>query len=359
MASSDLHELAESIVDDAYDADATGFDDGLWATLEKSGLARLTLPEAAGGSEGSFDDAATLLEVAGAYGARVPLVETDLLGGWLAHAAGLEVPDGPLVGVAATDGASSTGAGAAAGGGAPDSALSGADDGTVSGTLARVPWGRSVAAVVALVGERVVVLDPSVAEITEGTNVAEEPRDTLMYSGATPLASGSAPPGAAQELALRAALGRSLLLAGAARGALARSIGYAGERVQFGRPIGKFQAVQQQLAEAGSEVAAAAAASGAAARTAAENGFAASSTAFAVAAAKARCGEAATAVARIAHQVHGAIGFTREHDLRVVTTRLWAWRDEDGNDAYWNDRVGTAALDAGEYGLWPLVTGSP
>ena len=104
MASSELQELAESILDDAYDADATGFDTGLWDTLDKSGLTRLTLPEAAGGSDGSFDDAATLLEVAGAYGARVPLVETDLLGGWLAHAAGLAVPDGPLVAVATTAG---------------------------------------------------------------------------------------------------------------------------------------------------------------------------------------------------------------------------------------------------------------
>ncbi|MDQ4117510.1 MAG: acyl-CoA dehydrogenase, partial [Actinomycetota bacterium] len=95
MPNTELRELAESIFDDAYDADGVGFDADLWATLERSGLTRLTLPEAAGGSEGSLDDAATLLEVAGAYGARVPLVETDLLGGWLAHASGLDVPDGP------------------------------------------------------------------------------------------------------------------------------------------------------------------------------------------------------------------------------------------------------------------------
>ncbi len=333
----ELAELAESIFDDAYDKDATGFDADLWTTCEQAGLARLTLPESAGGSDGTLDDAATLLDAAGAYAARVPLAETDLLGGWLAHAAGLDVPDGPLVAVAGS--------------------LSGTS--AVSGTLPRVPWGRSVAAVVVLAGTRVLVLDPSTAEITEGTNVAEEPRDTLTFSGATPLAGADAPAGAADELALRAALGRSLLLAGAARGALARSIGYAGERVQFGRPIGKFQAVQQQLAEAGAEVAAASAASGAAARTASTDGFDAASTAFAVAAAKARCGEAATAVARIAHQVHGAIGFTREHDLRLVTTRLWAWRDEDGHDAHWNDHVGAAALAAGADGLWPLITGRP
>lgn len=346
----ELAELAESIFGDTYDRDATGLDRAAWKACEESGLTALTAPD----TGGTLDDAGVLLEAAGAWAARVPLAETDLLAGWLARAAGVEVPAGPLAAVA-------LGPGVAAG--SPGGTLTTAGA-AVAGTLTRVPWGRSLAAVVVVEeggpdGERVLVLDAATATVTEAANVAEEPRDDLTFAGATPLATGTAPAGAAAELGLRAALGRSLLLAGAARGALARSIGYAGERVQFGRPIGKFQAVQQMLAEAGSEVAAAAAASAAAARTAQGAGFAAAETAFAVAAAKARCGEAATAVARIAHQVHGAIGFTREHDLRLVTTRLWAWRDEDGNDAHWNDRVGAAALDAGPDGLWPLVTGRP
>jgi acyl-CoA dehydrogenase len=57
--------------------------------------------------------------------------------------------------------------------------------------------------------------------------------------------------------------------------------------------------------------------------------------------------------------VHGAIGFTREHDLRLVTTRLWAWRDEDGSEAEWNDVVAATALEAGADGLWPLIVGAP
>jgi acyl-CoA dehydrogenase len=129
--------------------------------------------------------------------------------------------------------------------------------------------------------------------------------------------------------------------------------------VQFGRPIGKFQAVQQQLALAAAEVAAAGAAASAAASTAERDGFTAASTAFAVAAAKARAGEAAGEVARIAHQVHGAIGFTREHDLRLLTARLWAWRDEDGNEAHWQAELGATVLAAGADALWPMVTGTP
>lgn len=95
----ELHELAESIFGDAASND-TGFDAGVWATLEETGLARLTLPGEAGGSEGTLEDAAVVLAAAGAHAARVPLVETDLLAGWLLHTAGVPLPDGPLTAVA-------------------------------------------------------------------------------------------------------------------------------------------------------------------------------------------------------------------------------------------------------------------
>ncbi|MHA6618361.1 acyl-CoA dehydrogenase family protein [Pseudonocardia sp. DLS-67] len=329
----ELQELAESIFADAASSD-TGFDAALWRTLEETGLARLTLPADAGGSEGTLEDAAVVLAEAGAHAARVPLVETDLLGGWLLHAAGVPLPDGPLT---ATAGALQV------------------DGTTVRGELRRVPWARAAAGVVVLTGSHVVLLDPGTVEIAEGVNLAEEPRDTVTVDGLAAVV--AAPEGVAAELRLRAALGRAQLLAGAARGALAATVRYAGERVQFGRPIGRFQAVQQQLALAAGEVAAASAAASAAAR-AAGAGFAAPSTRFAVASAKSRTGEAAGAVARIAHQVHGAIGFTREHDLRLWTTRLWAWREEDGSDAEWNADLGATVLAAGPSGLWPLITGS-
>ncbi len=339
--SSELRELAESIFSTVSPA-GVGFDAALWKTLAGSGLTRLTLPEAAGGSEGELTDAAVLLTAAGAHAARVPLVETDLLAGWLLHAAGIPLPDGPLTAVIA------------------DLDVSGD---RVAGRLLRVPWARAAAGLVVLTPAHVVLLDPDGLGVTDGANLAEEPRDTVVIGdssrGVRAVAVLPAPAGAAAEFRLRAALGRAQLLAGAARAALARSVRYAGEREQFGRPIGRFQAVQQQLALAAAEVAAATAAAEAAAAVATADGFGAAATRFAVAAAKARTGEAAGVVARIAHQVHGAIGFTREHDLRLVTTRLWAWRDEDGSDAEWNAEVGAAVLAAGPDGLWPLVTGAP
>ncbi|MCW2717715.1 acyl-CoA dehydrogenase family protein [Pseudonocardia sp.] len=330
----ELIELAESVFADAASSD-TGFDGKLWKTLEETGLARLTLPAGSGGSEASFADAAIVLSAAGAHAARVPLVETDLQAGWLLTSAGIPIPDGPLT-VATGD---------------LDIART---HERASGTLRRVPWARS-ASVVMLVGDSVLLFDRAGLTVTDGTNVAEEPRDTVTVDGAVTAASVGDHAGT--ELRLRGALGRACLLAGAARGALAASVRYAGERVQFGRPIGRFQAIQQQLALAASEVAAASAAADAAARAADADGVVAAQ--FAIAAAKARTSEAAGAVARIAHQVHGAIGFTREHDLRLVTTRLWAWRDEDGSEAEWNDVVGEMALAAGTAGLWPMITGTP
>jgi len=129
------------------------------------------------------------------------------------------------------------------------------------------------------------------------------------------------------------------------------TVDYVRTRIQFGRPIGKFQAIQHNLAIFAGQSAAA----GAAAEMAAE-AFAAGLNLVAIGAAKARAGEAASLAASIAHQAHGAIGFTQEYELHRLTRRLWSWRDEFGNEAEWQRIVGRAALHAGADGLWPMIT---
>jgi acyl-CoA dehydrogenase len=143
---------------------------------------------------------------------------------------------------------------------------------------------------------------------------------------------------------------RSLAIAGALETLLAMCVDYAQTRVQFGRPIGKFQAIQQNLAIlAGQAVAA-----GAAADIAAE-AFTRGLPLAEIAAAKIRAGEAATIAAGIAHQIHGAIGFTQEHSLHFFTKRLWSWRDEFGNEAEWGLALGRLAASAGADRLWPDI----
>ena len=139
-------------------------------------------------------------------------------------------------------------------------------------------------------------------------------------------------------------------------------MGYVNEREQFGRPLARFPAVQQEVARMAGEVAlitaatqAAVAAGPVAGGPVAGGGGALS----AVLAAKAQASHGAGTVAAIAHQLHGAIGTTQEHRLRLTTTRLWSWRDEDGRAADCFAELGRAALGAAGHGggLWPWLTG--
>ncbi|HZZ47475.1 MAG TPA: acyl-CoA dehydrogenase family protein [Pseudonocardia sp.] len=336
----ELNETARQVFADHPAQIADGWPAKLWSTLDELGLVRLGLAEDAGGSGGELADVATLLLAAGEAAAPVPLAETELAG-WLLHEAGLTVPEGPLaVAIAGEDVRVS--------------------DGSVSGSLRRVGWARHATRIAVLAtdagsGSAVVLsVDPAQCELEHGTNVAGEPRDNVTLGGA--VESAPAPAGTQELLARRAALLRSLLLAGACGRAVAQSVRYVGERIQFGRPLAKFQAVQQQLALAAAESAAARAAAEGGVRVAAAGGFGGPQAGLAVASAKARSSEAAGTVARIAHQVHGAIGFTLEHELRLSTTRLWSWREEDGSDAHWNSLIGRQALAEGADGLWPLLT---
>jgi acyl-CoA dehydrogenase len=159
---------------------------------------------------------------------------------------------------------------------------------------------------------------------------------------------------ALETLRRRAALVRVVLLAGAMESALRLTVRYAGERQQFGRPIGSFQAIQAQVAELAAEVAATRSGADAAIRRCADDGFADPRSWFALAA------RGAGLAATIAHQVHGAIGFTGEHPLRLATTRLWAWRDEAGSQAQWAADLGGHVLAGVDDSLWNTLTeGAP
>lgn len=150
---------------------------------------------------------------------------------------------------------------------------------------------------------------------------------------------------------LAGALVNAAKLAGGCEAALDLSVDYANVRKQFGKPIGQFQAVSQQLAQAAGEVAAAGVAVANAGRAVARRGLAGAG--FEIAAAKVMAGEAAALVAAVAHQVHAAIGFTQEYHLHFTTRRLWAWRDAFGTERFWADRIGRAALARGGAALWP------
>ena len=320
-------------------ADAGAWPAVAWAAVEAGGLPRAPVAEEAGGAGVPLAEAFGLLQVAGAHAVPLPLAET-MLAGWLLGAAGLPVPEGPL-----------TVAPVVAGEEVRLRRAGGAWQAT--GRASRVPWGRHAVAAAVLAehegAPHVVLLPAGAWRAVPAANLAGEPRDTLEIAG---VAEAVAPVGLPPE-ALRAlgAVARAQQIAGALVELTAMTTAYAQERSQFGRPIGKFQAVQQNLAVLAAQAAAAVAAADLGAEAAADGLRLAP-----IAAAKARAGEAAGIGAALAHQVHGAIGFTQEHRLHLLTRRLWSWRDEFGNEVEWNRLLGAQMLAAGADGLWAALT---
>ena len=267
----------------------------------------------------------------------VPLAETDAIASWLAQQAGVELPDGPLtVAIADVDLAA----------------------GRVVGTAVDVPWSRASSAVLlaARHGDElhVGVLDVDNATVEEGHNLAGEPRDRITFDMAAEelIAANGA---MAAELAVRGAWCRCVQIIGALDAAAAMSVAHTRERIQFGRPLSKFQAVQHALAGMAGEIERARAATALAVAAASDYGFGSPQTEYAVTVAKVAAGQAAGAATMIAHQLHGAIGVTAEHPLWSATMRAQSWTQDYGSTAYHARRLGRMALAAEE--PWDLVIG--
>jgi acyl-CoA dehydrogenase len=323
-------------------AERGAWPDKLWRALEEGGLTLPLVPEAGGGAGGAWVDAHVVVRAAGKSAAPVPLAET-IVGGWLLAQAGLEVPLGPLTlaPVRESERLQLTRA---------------AGSRRLSGTVSGVPWGAAAGHVVVVAeadeGPMVALVTRGSGRVTPDRNLALEPRDTLAFDGAPVVASAPASARlAAQAVTVYGAMVRAAQMAGAVESLLEQSVRYATERKQFGRPIGNFQAIQHNLAILAGHVAAAG--------IAAEHAFRAADRGdpgFEVAVAKVRAGEAAGIGAGIAHQAHGAIGFTYEHSLHFATRRLWSWRAEFGSESRWALRLGQGVAARGADRLWSDLT---
>lgn len=310
----------------------------LWDALEEAGLTRAWLPEDAGGAGLDLETGFEILRVSGQYAAPVAIAET-LLAGWALAEAGLDVPDGVMT-VAPMRTRETF-------------ALD--QDGAVAGTARSVAHGAEAAHVVVVTEGHVHLVpgDQLTATLRE-TDMGGERAD-LRFDGARPLASGALD-GGLEALQRMGAVARACQITGALETALHITTEYTGEREAFGRKIGKFQAVQQNLAQLAGEVAAAMTASGSAAVSLGEAGIAPHELMLEVASAKIRVGEAAGTGGAIAHQAHGAIGWTSDHVLQRFTRRMWGWRDDFGSEAEWAVRLGELVAAEGGARLWPLIT---
>ena len=308
-------DTAEKIFTDHCDKslwDATeqgAFPSDLWQQLVENGFHQLG--SANSGTE--TKDLFAFLKVCGRYAAPLPMAEILLANRWLGASA-------PAQGFASL--------------------------GTHAGdSLVQVAWGRQASPVLGVeAGSHDVSVFDAATLQQQGANLAGEPRDT-MVAGAV-----------SQRIELedlpfaQMALARTNLMAGCLQAVLDLGLQFAAERSQFGRSISKFQAIQHSLAVVGTEVAAS--------QRAADAGVDAMGTdrfEQEVAAAKARVGEAVGIVAEQVHQVHGAMGYTYEHRLHHFTRRLWAWRDEWGNEFYWQAKLGQHLASLGADRVWGYI----
>ena len=316
-----LTDAAERIFRDQCDkatldaAEGGQFPARLWQLLCENGFQLMAMPD----SGAELADVFAVLRVAGRFAVPLPLAEALLANRWLGEESGDgETETLNTIGLVAENGNS---------------------------RWLGVPWGRAARRIVGVADDGGVFAGTPVA-VNEAVNLAGEPRDQVEVQDVQPLP-------CAEPAPALLALARVAQSAGALDRVLELGIGYAQEREQFGRPIARFQAVQHMLAMVAAAVAAAGRASDAAVAAIGTERFA-----LEVAAAKSRVGEAVGLVAEAVHQVHGAMGFTYEHQLHHFTRRLWAWRDEYGDEAHWQALLGRRLCALGADQVWDFLATS-
>lgn len=283
--------------------EAGGDASAMWSELAQSGFLDALVPEEAGGAGLSLSAIAPLIEAIGAHALPLPAAETMVARALLAGT-GLASPDGPIA--LATAG--------------------------VPGQI--VPCGLVAAHVLIDLGDRL-VLAPIDALAVTPTGVHHALAARIGWEG-TPVGRDITRPRAG--LRALAAVVRATLIAGAAHRLLELTTRHANERVQFGKPIGRQQALQQNLAVMAEDAVVA--------RIAAQLGCAQGLdvSLAAAAVAKSTASSVAARLAGTAHAVHGAIGISEEFDLQLLTRRLHEWRLADGSEGYWNGVLGAARL---------------
>lgn len=326
-------------------ADAGQWPDALWGALEDAGLPLALVPELKGGAGLAPDVGANLIRRSAFHSAPLPLAETMIAnalwtdaGGEVIAGAVTLAPVNPQDRITLVSGAAGT---------------------TLQGIARHVAWGQQAPTALVLArdanGKAFLCRVPTARARSNKTrrNVAYEPREGVDFSGVQLAVSDVLPAparlGADGLMPFGAAIRVQQMIGGMER-CMDYALSYANERVQFGRPIAKFQAIQHMLAIAAGHFAAASAAGDALTESPRLG-----DDALAVAIAKSRCGESAGQVAALCHQVHGAMGFTQEHPLHYATRRLWSWRDEWGAEPWWQEKIGRMICAQGGEGLWPLL----
>jgi acyl-CoA dehydrogenase len=314
------------------DAEAGKLPEALWAELENIGVTYALVPEESGGVGLSWADTVGVWQAIGFHAAPVPLGET-MIGRWALALAGIDIPEGPLA--------------------IAEDLLQLDAAGALHGDGIKLPWadqaGHFVAVAQGQDGLRLCLVRRADVVSAPAATISRIPCGRLSLAKVAPVAVAPLP-AALGPLGLLAHLAvlRATQMGGCLDRLLALCVDYGNTRVQFGKPLGKFQAIQHMIATL-AEQAAAARVAGAFGCRSLDKG----DPEFGAAVAKIQVGQSATAAAAIAHQVFGAMGVTDEHSLHFFTRRLWQWRDEGESEHWWAERLGRYVVSAGSAALWP------
>ncbi len=275
----------------------------LWSEIAESGFLDALVAEEHGGAGLSLGDIEPLIEALGARVVPLPVAETMVARALLANA-GVAAPEGPIA--------------------------------LVTSLAQPVPCGLVAEAALVDCGEELVLCDmvqlsPTPTGVTNSlaARVSGKPEGKRL-------------PRPASGLRAIAAVLRAALIAGAASRLCDVTTAYASERVQFGKPIGRQQALQQMLALMAEDMIACRIA----AQLGASHGI--DVPLVAAATAKVTSSSAAPRIAATAHAVHGAIGISEEYDLQLLTRRLHEWRMADGSEGYWSQILGGERLSCAD-----------
>lgn len=330
-------------------AEAGEFPTSLWQTVVDTGLTKTLCKEEHGGIEASWHDALPLFFQIGYAQAPVPL-PGSVIGQFFASRNGLDIDADKVFAIIAGTQAKAL----IVSQGSQDNAP------TLSGVAKAVKWARNADFLLVESAQCRFLVNPKSpgVAIEHGKDTASLPSDTVTFDNVTVehvLTNGIEELAAATHV-IQAAV-TSAMLTGALEFSLNLAVQYVKDRVQFGKPIGKNQAIQQQLAILAGEVSSSYAATTTALRDLPGiNDVAAPHALFSTAVAKITTSDAVKTGASIAHQVHGAIGFTYEYSLNFATRRLWAWRTEAGSSGDWADLLGKAFINAGSSSFWEHLT---
>ncbi|KXU82225.1 acyl-CoA dehydrogenase [Paraburkholderia monticola] len=315
-------EAIEAILDDCATPEAIrAIENGgpaasIWNAVEEAGFLELLSPESAGGAGLSLSAVEPVLRAFGRYAVPVPLAQS-IAARALLRDTGVATP----VGMTTLAGACRR---------REDDSLE----------APQVQFGMTCDHVLANVDGDLLLLDATLAA-REPSGVRGSFCGTLVWRpDAVPATFGTN----GEAVLLFSAAIHAAAIAGAMDHVFAMTLQYCNDRSQFGKSIGKFQAVQHQLSVMAQHVASAGMASGLG-----FGGAGAVPERLATAIAKARTSAAVPLIASTAHALHGAIGVTAEYDLQLYTRRLHEWRIADGSEAFWHRMVGIAVL-AQEHG---------